>query len=87
MHRTGMAAAARPVAVTSPKTTGEPPSDTKSIEQLRSVERIDSFDQVKGSVWAVYAAAGREVPLEVEAAANERREMLEQQAADEELNL
>lgn len=86
MHRTGVAAA-KPAAVTSPKTTGEPPSDSKSIEQLRSVDQIDSFEQVKGSVWAVYAAAGREVPREVEAAANERREMLEQQSADEEPKL
>jgi hypothetical protein len=82
MHRTGVAVA-KSTATASPKTTGEPPSDTKSIEQLRSVEQLESFERVKNSVWAVYAAAGVEVPREVEAAANDRRELLEQQSAEE----
>lgn len=87
MHRTGVAVAPKPSTTASPKTTAEPPSDVNSIEQLRAIDSIGSFDQVKTSVWAVYAAAGREVPLEVDAAANETRELLEQRAADDEPNL
>jgi hypothetical protein len=57
----------------------EKPSDADALKTLRASETLDAFTKARKSVWAVYAAAGVEVPLEVEAAANERRETLEQQ--------
>lgn len=57
---------------------GERPDDAKSIAALRATTSLDDFAREKKSVWAVYAAAGAEVPLEVEDAANMHREELEQ---------
>lgn len=53
-----------------------PPDDAKSIAELRSAQTIEALDSAKKTVWAVYAAANVDVPLEVEAAANEQREQL-----------
>lgn len=57
----------------------DPLSNTKSIADLRAAKSLDEFTRTKKSVWAVYAAAGAEVPLDVEDAANMHRESLEQQ--------
>lgn len=55
----------------------EAPDDTKAIAELHATDSLDSYTKARKSVWAVYAAAGVEVPLDVEAAANEHREQLE----------
>lgn len=74
MHRmvkagTAAAAAAAPV---------QAPPPAQAIAQLRAAESLEAFDGVRKSVWALYASAGAEVPIDVEAAAHETREQLEQ---------
>lgn len=59
---------------------GGAPDDTKSITELRAAQSLDAFAKAKKSIWALYAAAGADVPLEVEDAANMHREQLEQRA-------
>jgi hypothetical protein len=83
MHRTVPQSAGGNGASTNTATTSgntaEKPSDDESIKALRGQQTMDSLLKTRKSVWALYAAAGAEVPLEVEAAANEHRETLEQQ--------
>lgn len=74
MHRTvkgGSATAA---------TTEQVPDTAKAIAQLRAAESIDAFDTERKSLWQLYAATNTQIPLDVEAAATERRETLEQSA-------
>lgn len=59
---------------------GEAPNDAKVIADLRAAQSLDAFVKTKKSVWALYAAAGAEVPIEVEDAANLKKEALEEQA-------
>jgi hypothetical protein len=56
-----------------------PPAQAEAIKTLRETQTLDAYTKARKSVWALYAAAGAEIPLEVEAAGNEQREMLEQQ--------
>jgi hypothetical protein len=53
-----------------------PPATASAIAQLRAAESLEAFDGARRSVWGMYAAAGAEIPLDVEAVANERREQL-----------
>lgn len=55
-----------------------PPATPEAIAKLRTAETVAALDDARKSVWALYAAASAEVPLEVEAAAHERLEALEQ---------
>lgn len=70
------AAGPRPVPATG-GAAGEPPTDADNIAALRAAKSLDEFTRARKSVWAVYEAAGREVPLDVEDAANLQREKLE----------
>jgi hypothetical protein len=54
------------------------PSASESITALREADTLDTLVQTKNSVWAVYAAAKADIPVEVDAAYNERHEALEQ---------
>lgn len=56
---------------------GEPASDADNITKLRGAKSLDDFTREKKGIWALYEAAGREVPLEVQDAANITREQLE----------
>lgn len=76
MHRVTIGAGPRPVA-SGKQPSGEPPTDAKHIADLRATASLDEFTRTKKSVWAVYAAAGADVPLEVQDAANMQREELE----------
>lgn len=68
----------RPVTTGTPgASTGEPASDADNIATLRAAKSLDEFTRSKKSIWSVYEAAGREVPLDVEDAANMHREQLE----------
>jgi hypothetical protein len=67
-------------AATSSSTT---PSTQQSIAQLRAAESLEAFEGTRNSVWALYAAAKTDVPLDVEAVANERREQLQELETDD----
>ncbi len=54
------------------------PPVQESIAKLRAAESLEAFDTAKRSVWALYAAAKADVPIDVEAVANEQREQLAQ---------
>lgn len=56
---------------------GTPPPAAQAIATLRAAASLDEFVRTRKSLWALYA---NDVPIEVEAAANERRETLEAQA-------
>lgn len=56
-----------------------PPSDAEAIKTLRAAQTLDALAKQRKSVWALYAAVNADVPLDVEAVANEQREVLEQQ--------
>lgn len=78
MHRTGAGRAA-----VAPVTNGEQqsaPESSAAIARLRAAESLDALSRERKSLWALYAAAHEDIPLEVEATATERREVLEQQA-------
>lgn len=60
----------------------EPPSDTNSIAAARTAATLEALSEQRESVWGVYAAAGKEVPIEVEGAFDDRKAALEQ-AQDE----
>lgn len=70
--------AARPVSGGTGKP-GEVPTDAENIATLRAAKSLDEFTRAKKSVWAIYEAAGREVPMDLEDAANMQREQLEQE--------
>jgi hypothetical protein len=72
----GGSAATNPPAAAS----GPPPSVAEANTQLRAAASIGDLVSVKKSIWALYAAANQEVPLEVEAFAHQHREDLESQA-------
>lgn len=55
-----------------------PPPIEESIKSLRAAPTLDALANARKSVWSLYAAAGAEVPLDVEAAANERRDALDE---------
>ena len=59
-------------------TSAQVPDTARAIAQLRAAESVAAFDDTRKSVWALYAAANTEVPLDVEAAAQTRREQLEE---------
>lgn len=56
------------------------PLGNDAIARLRACETLAGLESARASLWALYAAAGVEVPVEVEAAASERAETLEQEA-------
>ena len=56
----------------------EKPSNEKSLTAARTAETLAALREQRESVWAVYAAAGRDVPVEVEGAFEDRRAALEQ---------
>lgn len=58
------------------------PATPDAIARLRAAESVDSLAEARRGVWALYAAANVAVPIDVEAAANERRLVLEEQAED-----
>lgn len=57
---------------------GEVPDKAKTVQEIRAITSLDALAKTRKSVWGVYAAAGQDVPLEIEAAAHEKREALEQ---------
>lgn len=61
----------------------ESPSDAESIKTLRAASNLDAFTKARKSVWAVYAAANVDVPLDVEAAATDHRETLAEREAQQ----
>lgn len=73
MHKVVRGGAQQPAAATPAKG----PSSADAIAQLRAADSVEAFDAAKRSVWALYAAASADVPIDVEAAANEHREALE----------
>lgn len=77
MHKTGPSAA--PAASTTQGSEKKaPPVQADMIAQIRTTESMEAYAEARKSVWALYAAAGAAVPLDVEAAANEHKEQLEQ---------
>ncbi len=58
---------------------GEAPDDGRSIVEIRAAATLDALAKARKTVWDLYARAGQDVPMDVEAAANEHRETLEQQ--------
>lgn len=56
-----------------------PPDQAKAIADLRAAQTVEALEQVKQTVWGLYAAAGMDVPLEVEDAALIRGEELQEQ--------
>jgi len=78
MHKVvlGGAPAANGASASGDKT---PPAQAEAIKTLRETQTLDAYTKARKSVWALYAAAGAEVPLEVESAGNDHREALEQQ--------
>lgn len=77
MHKTGPSAA-QAASTTQGSEKKALPVQADMIAQIRATDTIESCAEARKSVWAVYAAAGAAVPLEVEAAANEHKETLEQ---------
>lgn len=75
MHKTGIAAKLTTAA------TGDKalPDQAKAIADLRAAQTIEALAVAKKTVWDVYAAASTEIPLEVEAAHNDRAETLSSQ--------
>lgn len=63
-------------------TAGKPPVDAESIAAARTSETLEALSANRESVWGLYKAAGRDVPLDVEMAFDDRKAALEQ-AADE----
>lgn len=61
------------------------PDVQKSIADLRATHTTAEFETLRKSIWGVYAAAGKELPLELEGAANDHAEALSGQ--DEEVKL
>lgn len=72
MHRIERRGAPTPTASVTP------PATTDAVARLRGCESLESLETMRKSVWALYAAAGAEVPVDVEAVANELAEGLAQ---------
>lgn len=77
MHRAVIASRANAGATTA-KAAGAAPDTRRAIEQLQATLSLDAFAQARRSVWAAYAAAATEVPMDVEAAAFDHEQALEQ---------
>jgi len=58
---------------------GEAPDPAKSLQEIRNAATLDALAKARKTVWGVYAAANQQVPVDIEAAANDRREALEQE--------
>lgn len=58
----------------------QPPSIEEANTKLRAAKSIAELTVEKKSIWALYAAADKEVPLDIEACAHEKREDLESQS-------
>lgn len=74
------------VNTSSPGTGKQEPDAAASINTAKIAETLESLSSSRESVWGVYAAAGKEVPVEVEGAFDDRKASLEQ-AEDEEVPL
>lgn len=61
------------------------PDLKKSIADLQATATTEEFETLRNSVWGVYAAAGKDVPLDLESAAKFKAEDLSSQ--DEEVRL
>lgn len=72
MHKTGIA---KPTAGAG--TTTLPPLQ-QSIDALKATKTADDFVIARDSVWSLYAAAGKEVPVELDGAAKDHWEALSQ---------
>jgi hypothetical protein len=57
-----------------------PPAPVDAITKIRAAPSIEALVDAKKSIWASYASANIEVPIDVEAAAHEHREALESQS-------
>lgn len=66
--------------------TSTAPNDAASIAAAKTAATLETLSGQRESVWGVYAAAGKAVPVEVEGAFDDRRAALEQ-AQDEEVKL
>jgi len=60
--------------------------DADAIATARTAETLEALSQKRESVWGLYKAAGRDVPIEVEGAFDDRKAALEQ-AQDQEIPL
>lgn len=63
----------------------ELPAPQKHIADLQATKTPEEFEGLRKTIWGVYAAAGKEVPVEIDAAANDHAEALSQ--ADEGVQL
>jgi len=61
-------------------TPASPPTTGDAIGKIRAAPSIEALVDAKKSIWAAYASANIEVPIDVEAAAHEHRESLESQS-------
>jgi hypothetical protein len=61
----------------------ETPNDASSIAAAKAAETLETLSLQRESVWNVYAAAGKAVPVEVEGAFDDRRAALEQSQDEE----
>lgn len=82
MHKTGIAAPAN-TAGNSGSTKGAAPVDADQIAAIRAAQTADALAEARKTVWGLYAAAGKDVPREVDAAANDRAETIAQQQQNE----
>lgn len=80
MHRV-MTGGGRAVTATTESRNGAPPDTHRAMAQIQAAKSLDALASARRSVWAVYAEAGKSVPLEVEESADEMRESLEERAA------
>lgn len=80
MHRTGASPGVATNGGGIPNT--QQPSDTASIAAARMAETLQALSGQRDSVWAVYAASGKDVPIEVEGAFDDRKAALEQAQDD-----
>lgn len=78
MHKTGIPAATNKAS--SATDSGKPlPSSEQAVADLRAAKTVEALAATKKTIWDVYAAAGKGVPLEIEATANELAEVLSSQ--------
>jgi hypothetical protein len=57
--------------------------DAKLAAELRATKSLEEHEAMRKSVWALYAAANKRIPQEVDAAATEHAETLRQEAESE----
>jgi len=58
-------------------TTAAAPSKDEALAKVREARTLEALADARKTVWALYAAAKTEIPIEVEAAATDRRLALE----------